>query len=109
MNDLVSRQAAIDALSKAMPSLTTPDGSGQFDREIYVAQETFVDAMQIIHDMPSAEPERKTGHWIITEGEYMHSRKYQCSECGHQFKWLYNPDFPPVFNYCQKCGARMKE
>lgn len=45
MEDLISRQAAIDALGKAIPCLTTPDGSGQFDHEIYMVQEAFVDAI----------------------------------------------------------------
>ena len=55
--DTISRQAAIDALAKNMPSWTTPDGSGQFDHDIQVTDEAYVDCMQIIHDMPSAQPE----------------------------------------------------
>ena len=55
LDDTISRQMAIDAHAKAMPSLTTPDGCGQFDHDIYIAQETFVDSMQIIADLPSAE------------------------------------------------------
>lgn len=57
-NDLISRQAAIEALAKEMPSLTTPDGTGQFDHDIQIADEAFVDAMQIINDLPSAQPDR---------------------------------------------------
>ena len=56
-NDLISRQVAIDALSKAMPSLTTPDGCGELDHDIYIAQETVIDDMRIINDLPSAQPE----------------------------------------------------
>ena len=67
MDDLISRQAAIDALAKNMPSLTTPDGCGQFDHDIYVTDEAYVDCMQIIHDMPSAQPEitrcKDCEHW----------------------------------------------
>ncbi len=58
MDDLISRQAAIDALAKAMPSLTTPDGSGEFDHDIQIADEVFVDCMQIINDLPSAQTEK---------------------------------------------------
>lgn len=61
-DDLISRQAAIEWLAKAMPSLTTPDGSGEFDRDIQITDEAFVDAMQIIHDLPSARPEPQ--QWI---------------------------------------------
>ena len=57
MNDLISRQAAIDALAKEMPSLTTPDGSGEFDHDIQIADEAFVDCMQIINELPTVQPE----------------------------------------------------
>ena len=57
MSDLISRQAAIDALAKEMPSLTTPDGCGEFDHDIQITDEAFVDCMQIINDLPSAQPE----------------------------------------------------
>lgn len=56
MIDLISRRAAIDALAEAMPSLTTPDGCGQFDHDIQVTDEAYVDCMQIIHELPSAQP-----------------------------------------------------
>ena len=58
MSDLISRQAAIDALAKEMPSLTTPDGSGKFDHDIQITDEAFVDCMQIINELPSAQPEQ---------------------------------------------------
>lgn len=51
----IYKQTAIDALAKAMPSLTTPDGCGEFDHDIQIADEAFVDSMQIIHDLPSAD------------------------------------------------------
>lgn len=62
MNDTIYRQAAIDALANNMPSLTTPDGCGQFDHDIQVTDETYVDCMQIIHELPSAQPK-----WIPCE------------------------------------------
>lgn len=56
MADLIDRQEALDAMAKAMPNLTTPDGSGEFDRDIHIADEAFVDCMQIINELPSAQP-----------------------------------------------------
>ena len=73
MNDLISRQAAIDALAKNMPSLTTPDGCGQFDHDIYVTDEAYVDCMQIIHDMQSAQPEQR---WIPVSERLPEAGKY---------------------------------
>lgn len=52
--------------------------------------------------------EVKHGKWDIEISHDGYQATYRCSECGHQFKWLYDPHFPPVFNYCQKCGAYMR-
>ena len=72
MSDLIDRQAVLDALSNAVPSLTTPDGSGQFDRELQIVCEALVDAMQIVHALPAAqrwvrceEPPKKNGSYAI--------------------------------------------
>ena len=61
MDDLISRRMAIDALAEYMPTLTTADGSALVDHDIFVAQETYVDCIQIIHELPSAQPEES---WI---------------------------------------------
>ena len=57
MSDLIDRQAAIDAVMEFMPSLTTPDGTGEFDAEIFAAQEMFVDIGQALSNLPSAQPD----------------------------------------------------
>lgn len=75
MSDLIDRQAALDALAKAMPSLTTPDGYGEFDHDIQVTDEAFVDCMRIIQELPSAQPvwipcsERppKVREWVLCQ------------------------------------------
>jgi len=63
----IDRQAAIDALAKAMPSLTTPDGCGEFDHDIQIADEAFVDSMRIINGLPSADVVNKTDllGWLL--------------------------------------------
>ena len=55
MNDLISRQAAIDALAKTMPTPATPDGAGEFDHEIHIADEAFADAIRIIESIKPAD------------------------------------------------------
>ena len=124
-NDMISRQAAIHALAKEMPSLTTPDGSGEFDHDIQITDEAFVDCMRIINELPSAEPdlseysdnlwrnayergkrdalaERKTGRWIF--GHTLGHSWMKCSEC------LVSQDGQTAcFSYCPNCGAMMKE
>lgn len=63
----IYKQDAIDALAKAIPSLTTPDGCGEFDHEIQIAAEAFVDAMQIINDLPSIYSEKYEYHYDHTD------------------------------------------
>lgn len=103
-SDLISRQAAIDTVMGFMPSLTTPDGCGQFDREIFEAQEMFVDIGQALNKLPSAQPfteeqiqtmqelesaqvekafelgkaDRPTGHWIENAQEYYEMINEKC-------------------------------
>lgn len=57
MNDLISRQAAIDALARMMPRSYTPDGSHPGDEEIFRAQEVFADCIEALEILPSAQPE----------------------------------------------------
>ena len=57
MNDLISRQDAIDALARMMPRSYTPDGSHPADEEIFRAQEVFADCIEALEILPSAEPD----------------------------------------------------
>lgn len=79
MSDLISRKDAIEALCQA------GCGSGHCG--------VSCDDVKAIEQLPSAQPERKKGHWIDEE------TNYSCSEC-HRGCWV-NSD------YCPWCGARM--
>ena len=111
-SDVISRQATIDALAKEMPSLTTPDGCGEFDHDIQITDEAFVDCMQIINGLPSAQPERKKGKWIIDNKETGRIWHCHCSNCrkdpqdhigGTENWWLVR-----LPKYCPNCGADMR-
>lgn len=81
MDDLISRQAAIDALKeKVFRNLT----------------DEFYGAMQVLDELPSTESERKTGEWVSN-----HDGSWNCSECGLRVL-VYAKG-----NYCPNCGARM--
>lgn len=124
-SDLISRQAAIDAVMGFMPSLTTPDGCGQFDREIFEAQEMFVDIGQALNKLPTAQPfteeqiqtmqelesaqvekafelgkaDRPTGHWIEND-----NGTFSCSNCQ---SWI--PEEQHHYaRHCLYCGVRME-
>lgn len=108
MSDLISRQAAVDALHKRFK-----DG---FDEDKWW-NSTHV--LETIKSVPSAQ---KKGEWIpvtkiykVTEDQFpnMHIEwvdasepdeidAVRCSECGEVF------DFQDARNWCAECGADMK-
>lgn len=80
MSDLISRQAAIDAVNRAA---------------------TKEAARWSIQELPSAKP--KTGKWVrVDEKPYFrkHFHKVCCSNCNEEGykKW----------NYCPNCGTKMQ-
>ena len=88
-DDLISRQAAIDALKS-------------WDwQELYLP----IHFKQILEELPSAQPEREKGEWGFETWRDGY-RNLQCSVCG---QWIASTscDLPP-FNYCPNCGADMR-
>ena len=73
MSDLISRQAAIDALWKALYEYEDKTEkqfieSDELDVGDWILHRIFVQNMsdidrKVIQDLPSAEPERKIGEW----------------------------------------------
>lgn len=84
MDDLISRQDAIDGLNEVI-----------CDHNI-----TDFDAIATILDLPS---EQRTGEWIQIESKGHKTNikyLYKCSECG-MVDWFDS-------NYCPECGAKMQ-
>lgn len=96
MTELISRQAAIDAIEKYFAGLPI---QGHYDM------------VQIITNLPTIEPKR--GKWIIEYdswgGLFKTVRAHKCSICNNYL------DFDGVnagrgdANYCPNCGARMEK
>jgi len=96
-SDMISRQAAIDALKNRWKKTRNYEGIGDDiaeECELYLKQ------------VPPAQPEPQEGHWIKHEtpdgGE-----QYECSRCG--VLWEFN-DGTPEDNeayFCPKCGTKM--
>lgn len=55
VNEYIRREDAVDALAKTMPTPTTPDGVGDFDHEIHIADEALADAIRIIESLEPAD------------------------------------------------------
>ena len=90
MSDLISRQAAIDALNK----LDVSDGVGISSVACYLQEE----ALRSIENLPSVQSERKTGKWI--QAEDITTEYAVCTNCkGHGEFYM---------DYCWHCGARME-
>ena len=83
MDDLISRQAAIDRL--------TEYGNG---RAVFIS---VGEAIIRIEQLPPAQPKRIRGRW---------TRDNACSECGCQ-PW-FSGDIHN-YNFCPNCGADMRE
>lgn len=93
-DDTISRQAAID-VADAVWSVT--------------GDKNVAKVWDQIKDLPSAQPERKTGK-LIYESAY---NWFRCNVC----KKIYPPEFlqyfdscqyQPGFNFCPNCGAKME-
>ena len=80
MDDLISRQAAIDAIR------------GEIEINGYSH------VVDVLEQLPSAQPERKKGKWISNSPVTM-----RCNQCTYVASdWIVHE-----FHYCPNCGARM--
>lgn len=98
MSDLISRQAAIDAVNAYL-------GLSQVSRTI----QDMTSIQEILKDLPSAQPE--LGRWIDTLTDH-----YKCSCCGVRASYWFNEENSCgwdedmsewLSDYCPNCGARM--
>ena len=109
-DEYVRKAGAVDALAKTMPTLATPDGTGEFDHEIHIADEAFADAIRIIESLKPADVVEIThGEWkSVPEMWGMFNARYYCSKCGNDA--IINSRERYVLSaYCPHCGAKMDE
>lgn len=99
MDDLISRQAAIDALFELYEYQRDIDPTEAAD---LVRQGIFL-AEKKIEKLPSAQPERERGKWdtFFSDSYKVHKIGVECSCCGYRTQ--------ERTNYCPNCGAKMKE
>ena len=80
-DDAISRQAAIDALTK------TSGIRG--------------DALKALYDLPPVTPQPKMGHWIDITNKHGTVIAVRCSHCNESPKHAIKSDF------CPNCGVKM--
>ena len=97
MSDLISRQAVRIALVN----------KGQCSKRYKLGETWELNLMEIeeaLEELPSVEPERKTGKWIKVVDEETSisiTWHYECSSCGSRKGWK-------DYHYCPSCGAKME-
>lgn len=94
MDDLISRQAALDALAKFVPYAIYDESTESYTNGL-------TDAHNLICQLPSAE---RTGRWthVYDENEKLFFRnKWVCSACGESNTY-------GMSDFCPCCGAMME-
>ena len=100
-DDVISRQAAIDAVRKLY--IQSPKISNDFAYDSAIDQ-----AHDALVNLPSAQPERETAKFIRwmeckkTDNYISYTPHCKCSKCGTEF-------IIETIKYCYICGARMEE
>ena len=111
MDDLISRQAAIDALDFEIVHMTAYCDGKNEGNPLAQYNKGLEDGKKAIEALPSAQPERKKGKWIYGEDEYGIDG-YHCDKCGFFVPWDYAHKFINYiedYNFCPNCGAKMDE
>lgn len=95
MGDLIDRQAAINAISCDITI------TGRQNAELVAATiGAFADRIKAL---PSAQPERKNGHWEMAPDPYGFFKEIPtCSECGC------TTEMRKTYKFCPNCGADMR-
>ena len=104
MSDLISRQAAIDALKKHEIELPV-----YAPREVDVFWDDAIDCcVSEIEDLPSVQPQRKKGKWLESDGViggygnngiHITLPTKRCSYCNTVVALVLHKD------YCPNCGS----
>lgn len=91
MNDLISRQEALDTLNDEFTIIGKTNA--------IIVQDYIRRVKNRLHDLPSAQPERKKGRWLPFDPPL-----FRCSECGATRE---NKTF--MENFCPNCGADLRQ
>ena len=97
MDDLISRQAAIDALPLKEKGLGGESWMMTYRRSGW--NDCIEEVKKAIDKLPTAEPRK--GKWIIQSNTY--HEYWECDQCGM------GVGLDDVRNYCPNCGAKMEE
>ena len=101
VNDLIERQVAIRKLKRMATQAYIYKLNGSAETIINCC----IDVIE--RQIPSAQPERKKGKWIM-KYKGLTVTSYKCSECGRTVKDDTGYDVSKDYPFCH-CGADMRE
>ena len=98
---LIDRAVAVDSVQRIKSLATLPDN----DAVVRMSAVEYV-----LYHLPSVEPERPTGTWILVDNQRREDTvngnyAYICSNCLYTDVHAKSVHVP----YCWHCGAKMKE
>ena len=100
---LIEAEKAKDVIHEYFKSLMAKDASGTDVYKLAVGIVSCLkhdaNLLKAIDELPSAEPERKTGHWILDR-----SGRYCCNRCMEPCAGYVM--MRPRDKYCKMCGSR---
>ena len=94
------RQIDADALVRELTSIKVTFGSGNG-----LVEGGLSIAISATNGMPTVEPQRKKGRWILTD--FPDEQTYKCSECGEYWIFIEGTPADNGAKYCPNCGAEM--
>ena len=95
MDDLISRQAAIDFIKDHSYPVC-------YDRTSIERGMTLTGIEEALNEIPIVQPEQKTGRWEDDGGKF--ANRWICSQCGYKFYFEKSEA-----KYCPNCGAKMED
>ena len=98
MDDLISRQAAIEVIDAVFP---VDPMKSEYAQGIACGAAL---AKTYVEQLPSAQPERKKGQWMKEDRGHVEYCAV-CDQCG--FDWIWSDR--EYFKFCPNCGADMRE
>lgn len=93
-DDLISRQATIDFIKEHSYPV-------RYDNTSIEQGMTVTGIEQALNEMPSIQPNQKTGRWEHDGGRF--ANRWICSQCGYKFYFEKSEA-----KYCPNCGAKME-
>ena len=104
-DDLISRQAAIDAYLETVEPIAVQEWDGEIS-----ACARDKDILETLENLPSVQS--KTGRWILDTTQFL--PEYVCTNCKSRFPLVASEGYYSTLccenmNYCPNCGAKMED